>query len=157
MSNQRREFINDTSQAERRAALANDRRVSTYHQFKLPEEELGGRYRKLEPQTIVGSDNPIPSYTRAAPWSATQLPDEPPLGWSVEDQMPVGEPHEVEASLGDGSTFPTSVADDATDRMVASSEEPAPAPRSPVGVADGNAPDITVEPSARSNNFRRRI
>jgi hypothetical protein len=66
----------------------------------------------------------------------------------------LGEAHEVEASIGNDRSR---VANDATAiSTVASSEEPAPTPRSPVGVTDGSAPGITVEPSVRSN-FRRRI
>jgi hypothetical protein len=146
-------FINEASQDERYEIVVNDRRVNTYLSHTDPNAELGGRYRKLEPQSITGQ-TPIPQAYAGAPWTREDAGLEPPLGWSVEDQEPVGT--EVRASLGDGSTFTTSVADDATAiSTVASSEEPAPAPRSPSSAGTSSPPSRGKGDASSGNSLLR--
>jgi hypothetical protein len=91
----------DVSQAERRRIMAEERRLRTYHGVAASsvDDEKGGRYAGSgSKQTIVGS-SPI-SYPRipSGPWSKNEMPDEPSLGYSVEDHDPVGELHEQRAS-----------------------------------------------------------
>jgi hypothetical protein len=148
-------FINEASQDERYEIVVNDRRVNTYLSHTDPNAELGGRYRKLEPQSITGQ-TPIPQAYAGAPWTREDAGLEPPLGWSVEAQEPVGTEAEVRASLGDGSTFTTSVADDATAiSTVASSEEPAPAPRSPSSAGTSSPPSRGKGDASSGNSLLR--
>ena len=71
---------------------------STFAAFnQLHLDEIGGRWT-AEQQRIINGAKPIVDYPGKPDW-AVQLPDEPPLGWSVEAQEPCGEPHEIQASL----------------------------------------------------------
>jgi hypothetical protein len=146
MTNQQRDFINDTSQSERR-------RASTYHQYHLPDEEMGGRYQKLEPQSIVGG-TPIPEYPAGAPWTREDAGLEPPLGWSVEEQTTVGEPHEVAESLTTGATHILPFA------CLSEEDAPPPAspPHSPHSVkGESGASSDHLRRRASATNFKRRI
>jgi hypothetical protein len=92
-------FNNNSSQRERAAILKND--AATLHQFAQSEAgEISGRWAK--PQTVNAS-RPAVEYPRikSGPWADDQPmpPEEPPLGFSVEDHDPVGQPWEIEASL----------------------------------------------------------
>jgi len=86
-------------QAERRRIMAEERRMRTYHGHALDAEpDPGGRYSKVHSTTVVGS-SPIhyPAQAKNSPWRRDECPPEPPLGFSVDDQPVVGEPHEVRA------------------------------------------------------------
>jgi hypothetical protein len=72
-------------------------RRSTYFDFAGDAEtEMGGRFAKVLPTTITGSE-PTVNYPKLAegPWSeGPQGGDEPPLGFDINAQDPVGEVHE---------------------------------------------------------------
>ena len=116
------------SQRERREVLENDRQVhadrkaTTYRQHAEAsvDDDFGGRYARLTPTQVTGV-GPVVRYPRLpADNPSNQLaltPKEEPLGYSIEDQEPVGEPHELRAStpasqvgagVGGGSTDGTS-------------------------------------------------
>jgi hypothetical protein len=82
------------SQKEKREVQASDRLArSTYFQHAQadPDLELGGRFKKLTPSTVVGS-GPVsyPRLPETSPWSCDPCPPEPTLGYSVEEHEPVG-------------------------------------------------------------------
>jgi hypothetical protein len=84
----------EISQAERRRIIAWDRRSRTYFgQAQHTDDDLGGRYAKVHSTTITGS-GPIsyPDQPSTSPWHHDACPPEPPLGFSVEEMEPVGEP-----------------------------------------------------------------
>ena len=92
----------EISQAERRRIMAEERRLRTYHGVAASsvDDEKGGRYAGSgSKQTIVGS-SPIvyPKLPANSPWVKDEYPPEPPLGFSIDAQEPVGEKFEVEAS-----------------------------------------------------------
>ena len=95
-------FNNDASQAERRRILDNDRKASTYSRVAQSEAEdlAGGRYAAMGKPSVTGSTPAVryPAQPANSPWHRDPLPTEPPLGVSVEEMKPVGEPHEVRAS-----------------------------------------------------------
>jgi hypothetical protein len=99
-------FNNSADQSERREVLDNDLRLqrgSTYHSHTNIDEEAGGRFARQQPMLTVGAA-PVPLYPGSVPaWTQDRGPDEPPLSFSVDAQEPVGEPHEIEASLGNSS------------------------------------------------------
>jgi hypothetical protein len=68
------------------------------------ELELGGRFAKLTPTTVVGSE-PITKYPKlpGGPWAKDESPPEPPLGIDVNAQEPVGEVHELSRAKEGGS------------------------------------------------------
>jgi hypothetical protein len=91
------------SQATKRKILTEDRdRLATYHALAQSsiDDERGGRYAAVSrPATFVGA-SPIHQYPRLpadSPWHSDPCPPEPPLGYSVNDQEPVGERWEQEA------------------------------------------------------------
>jgi hypothetical protein len=107
----------DVSQKERREILLNDRKVKgTYHSLASAsaDELAGGRFaQSANRQTVVGA-SPV-SYPRqpsTSPWFHDPCGVEPVLGFSVEDQLPVGEHWELEKSLAsaapDAAKTPTS-------------------------------------------------
>jgi len=60
------------------------------------ESELGGRWAK--PKPMMGGAA-MPEQPATTPWSSDPVGIEPPLGFSVEEMVPVGEHHEIEASI----------------------------------------------------------
>jgi hypothetical protein len=95
-------FTNDASQAERKMTLENDRKASSYmaHAAANAEEDRGGRYAASgsSPRVIGASPISYPTQPSTSFWSRDPVPDEPPLGYCVEDHDAVGELHEREAS-----------------------------------------------------------
>jgi hypothetical protein len=87
------------SQAQKRKILAEDRaRLATYHAVAQGsiEDDRGGRFAVQRPTTVVGA-SPIqyPRLPLNSPANqAAMTGPEPPLGFSVNDQEPVGEPFE---------------------------------------------------------------
>jgi hypothetical protein len=83
----------EISQAEKRRILIEERRMRTYHGHALDADlEMGGRFSRVNTTTVVGS-SPIqyPAQPPTSPWHHDPCPPEPPLGYSVDEQDPVGE------------------------------------------------------------------
>ena len=73
---------------------------STYldHAIASVLDEQGGRFAKSAP-TIVGAGMQYPRLPEDHPSNQhAKVPDEPPLVWSVNEQLPVGERFELEQS-----------------------------------------------------------
>ena len=91
------ELKNPATQAERRAILKNDRDATTFHRLAQIDLQLeGGRFAN-----VTGAAQTV-DYPRLpnGPWSdGPRVPDEPPLGYRVDDLEPTGEAREVAASL----------------------------------------------------------
>jgi hypothetical protein len=89
----------DILQSERRRILIEERRMRTYHgqaQASIGEDR-GGRFAYSGSSTSVVGSSPI-SYPAQpgchSPWHYDACPPEPPLGFSVDEMEPVGEPFE---------------------------------------------------------------
>jgi hypothetical protein len=90
---------NEREQAERRQVL---RDSSTFldHARAAADDAAGGRFAKHTPSTVVGtSPSAVPKMPEGNPWQQDRVPDEAPLGFSVNDMPVVGEPHEIAQSL----------------------------------------------------------
>ena len=92
----------DREQQERREVLENDRKVrgDTYHgraQADADELSGGGRFARRSPVSVTGTTEvPIfPKLTSSSPFACDPVPPPEPLGVSVDEQLPVGEPHEL--------------------------------------------------------------
>jgi hypothetical protein len=109
-------------QADRRKYLENEKRLreqgttepkSTYASFAeaFADEDRGGRFKAVN-QTIHTAATPVyPEQPPNSPFHHDPVPDEPPLGFSINEAPVVGEPHEVERSireLGDAADAPAS-------------------------------------------------
>jgi hypothetical protein len=106
-----------TDQAERRRVVRNDERVrngdtSTY--LDHAHSDLGGRFAVTERQTITGVVSPSPPPLPAnSPWAGSDpVPDEPPLGYAIDETPPCGEPHEFESPTGVPPVSPPVATDD---------------------------------------------
>src|SRR5262249_6881949 len=89
-------LADDIPQSVRRRIMAEERRLKTYIGHALDAElEMGGRFAKVHTTTVTGS-SPIsyPTQPTHSPWHSNPYPEEPPLGFSVEEMEPVGEPFE---------------------------------------------------------------
>jgi hypothetical protein len=92
------------SQKDKRAVLENDRKVmASYHSVAQSglDDDRGGRYGSgAGSKARVTGSSPIayPKQPANSPWHHDPMPLEPPLGFSVDEIEPTGEPHEVEAS-----------------------------------------------------------
>jgi len=77
--------------------MSNKLNTETYHSRAQAEveAELGGRWARPTPM-LSGS---VPEQPAPSPWSHEPVGLEPPLGYSVDAMEPVGEVHEIEASL----------------------------------------------------------
>ena len=87
-------------QAER-LALAGSTTGMTYHSRAITGLELERSGRHAQSATITGT-KAVPQYPAASgPWNdPVQVPDEPPLGYSVQDDLePTGTPVEIAASV----------------------------------------------------------
>jgi hypothetical protein len=87
------------TQREKRQVMENDRQVreaATYHSVAKAglDDERGGRYAagSGSKASVVGT-SPIsyPTQPAGSPWAKDDAPAEPPLGYSVDEQEPVGE------------------------------------------------------------------
>jgi hypothetical protein len=111
--------------------MTNDKQPkSTYHSFAQSDltDDRGGRFATLDKPAVTGS-SPIayPNQPPGSPWHSDPCPPEPPLGYSVEEQEPVGEVFERQPpSTGTGS-----------------------------GGVDGRATTATGSPVIRRKGFRR--
>jgi hypothetical protein len=93
-------YHNDADMKTKREMLTQDRAASTYFEQATGNvgAELGGRFQHLSrgQQHIVGqSPNAYPALPANNPWSSNVVPDEEPLGYSVNDMPPVGGPPET--------------------------------------------------------------
>jgi hypothetical protein len=100
----------DEDQRERREVLENERRLrsqrdreaSTYLAHTHLDDE-GGRFSVINSATIVGRE-PFPKYPEqpsTSPWHHDPVPDELPLGFSVNDMVPLErDPSVVEVVTG---------------------------------------------------------
>jgi DNA-binding transcriptional MerR regulator len=72
------------------------RAATTYFdQAQGIDDEMGGRFAKVHTTTVVGSSSvSYPAQPSTSPWHRDPVPDEPPLGYSVDAVEPVGEIHE---------------------------------------------------------------
>jgi hypothetical protein len=86
-----------------RKALAGSTTTMSYHTRALAELQLEqGQSGRFTDKASVNGSKPAVAYPRqpeGSPWAGDLVPPEEPLGWSVEAQEPVGEPHEIAASL----------------------------------------------------------
>src|SRR6516164_8262967 len=86
-------YHNPATMREKHEALSNDQaQHSTYLEQAAATvgQELGGRFAHLSrgQQHIVGTTpNAVPRLPSNSPWSSTVVPDELPLGYSI-DQLP---------------------------------------------------------------------
>ena len=98
----------DIPQSEKRRILAEERRMKTLMgQAQASLDDLaGGRFAHLNKAVITGSTpfTPYPKMPEGNPWRCDPVPNEEPLGWSVEDQPPTGEFHELERSRAASSS-----------------------------------------------------
>ena len=98
-------YNNPSTPAERCAVVENDRRVrrgGTYHDIASSEAAVPrGRFTAHERSTVTGATpaSRYPTLPASSPWASEPVGQEPPLGFSVDEMIPAGEPHEVMASL----------------------------------------------------------
>jgi hypothetical protein len=128
--------VTNTASKSERAALAGSTTATTLFQqasAQIALEQTGrfsalARERAAKP-TIAG-DEPFVRYPGAASWTeAAQMP-EPPLGFSVEDMVPVGEAHEIEKATPVSSSAGVALGEDVPAEAVPaspSSASPSPA------------------------------
>ena len=102
---------NDSSQAERRRVLANDRQqTSTF--LDHVEPSAGGRFAQLaESKSIISGAGPSMHYPAGPEWTSNGagVGVEPPLGFDVNAMEAVVTAAEIEASLAEAAA-PTSAA-----------------------------------------------
>jgi hypothetical protein len=144
------DYNNEASQADRYAVLVNDKRAhkNTVLSHTHPAEEMGGRFKAVHTQTVIGEQSQI-NYPAAAPWSMTTLPPEEPTGYDINSQEAVGTIQEVAASFG-SATFPAALSED--------DASPAASPRSPhsEGRRSSSSPAASTKGGTSSDLLRRR-
>jgi hypothetical protein len=97
----------NVSQAEGRRIMAEERRGRTYMgQAQHMEPELGGRFAKVNTTTVTGATpgSVYPTQPANSPWNNDPCPPEPSLGYSVEDQEPIGEMFERGSPAAPGAS-----------------------------------------------------
>jgi len=127
-----RDYLNVSSQAERKAVLRNDR--LTYHAQAQADigTELGGRFMKIAKQNVVGaSPIPYPKQPEGSPWASDPVGLEPPLGEDVNWQPPTGTLAEQQASAADTSPSTAAATGDAV-AAVPPASTPTASPSFPV-------------------------
>jgi hypothetical protein len=97
-------FNSPASQAERASILKEQARSLQEERTKntrvaynqVVDPSAGGRFAK--PSQSPDPAKLYPAQPPHSPWHHDPVPDEEPLGFSVEDMLPVGEPHEISAA-----------------------------------------------------------
>lgn len=94
-----KEFVNDSTQAERKAVVKNDQR-STYldHAIANAEMEAQGRFAKVNATTVVGVPQ-VPKQPETSPFHHDPCGPEAPLGYDINEVVAVGSPSEIQASI----------------------------------------------------------
>jgi hypothetical protein len=99
----RTSFDNPTTQEQRARILEDERRTNTRAAMQaMLDPSLGGRFAKEVKADFTVGNSPRVEYPRlpSGPWgNGPQVPDEPALGFSVNDLEPTGETFEVEHSV----------------------------------------------------------
>jgi len=126
-------MADEISQREKREVMFGD--SLSQRASAAAELEKVGRFAPVRPQLVVGAD-PGPQYPSAAyPFQCDPTGIEPPLGFSVDDQVPVGEPHDIEkaaqilseqTSASPAPSWADAGASGAVDRVSLGSVDPAP-------------------------------
>jgi hypothetical protein len=91
--------------AERRKLAGSTNAATTYRDLAEAGIVLESQGRFADKASVVGAAK-VPQYPAASgPWNdPVQVPDEPPLGYTIDAQEAVGEPTEIAASLAASST-----------------------------------------------------
>lgn len=89
------EYDNPTTQSERRQVLKDTLLSRAQSEADMV---LGGRFSKINPTRVTGVPQ-YPAQPASSPWHHDPVPATEPLGFSVDQMEPVGEHHEVQASL----------------------------------------------------------
>ena len=78
-------------QAERRRILREQASTFLDHARAAADDEAGGRFARIQPQSVIGS-TPIPQYPQAGtPFQSDPCGLEPPLGYRIDDlESPTG-------------------------------------------------------------------
>jgi hypothetical protein len=108
----RQHVHSELTQEEKRQVLRD-----TMHTRAVAEQgAVGGRWAAETKARVVGSAPfKYPELPPNSPWASDPLPASEPLGFPIDEMQPVGEPHEVAASLGEvnpdaaGSLLPVAV------------------------------------------------
>jgi hypothetical protein len=146
-------YSQEATLAERLVALEEERLAGTRSAYtNITNPEPSGRWKKpAQPSDPSKLYPPIPG----GPWgSGPQVPDEPPLGFSVNDLEPCGELHELQRSAATdnlqggscgeaGYSSPATAADLPPLLGLAEGPSPMPEATSPVG-SDDSATDPTL-------------
>src|SRR5207248_9187978 len=97
MTDATKPFRNNASMKEKHETLKQDTLLS--RQRGEQDLENSGRHAATNKAKVFGADTM--QYPNAAPnWACDPVPQEPSLGFSVEDHEAVGEVHEILASCG---------------------------------------------------------
>jgi hypothetical protein len=91
-------------QADRREVIENEKRLrssssdqgSTF--LAHTHNDTGGRFSAISNPTVIGTEA-TPKYPQGPAWCADPSGIEPPLGVDINAMEPVGEPHELKASI----------------------------------------------------------
>jgi hypothetical protein len=72
----------------------------TYHQYAANQSDLEaqGRFARVTETKVVGAGAAYPALSKGSPFASDPVPQEQPLGFSVDAMQPVGEPHEIAKS-----------------------------------------------------------
>ena len=92
----RRETVHsESTQAERRQVLRD-----TMQRTLAEQGAVGGRYGAISKTRVIESGREYPAFPPNSPWASEPVGQERPLGFSVDEMIPVSEPHELgEANL----------------------------------------------------------
>jgi hypothetical protein len=87
------------SQKEKRQVMGDDR-ASTYYQQAIADAGVElGRFKHLRNASVTGATVQVPKLPSSSPWSSDPVPNEEPLGFSVDQLEPTGTNAEIEQSV----------------------------------------------------------
>jgi hypothetical protein len=122
-----------------RKALAGSTTGMTFHSRAAAELALENQGRHTQGAEVTGSKPAVvyPRQPESSPWAADKVPPEPPLGYEINSQEPVGEPFEIEESLLLAASS-VSPEDAALATEVSASGRPAPSALLPLAAERAN-------------------
>ena len=123
----------------------------------------GGRFAKTTPTNVIGSSPVSYPKLQSGPWSDQPMPpEEPPLGFSVEETPVVGESWEVEKSLDERFELQRSLRDGAPERFITPHPDAPDKVTSPASSGPASSPTslsktstVSMDGAANSNQGGR--
>jgi hypothetical protein len=117
-----------------------ERRDTMFGRALAEQDTVGGRFASVTKTRVIGGASDYPTLPASSPWSSNPVPDEPGLGYRIDDHPAVGEAFEIEKNLHETGE----------EGVVSSPHEASDGPPS-MSLAPGDGADAPLAPGRRAS------